>query len=173
MTVQRRSGFFLLALTLAYVALLIVGGSNVRIAFRVPHDAAIAGSFVAQHSWAIRWGSFCEFVSAIPLGIFMAETITWLRVPGVRTAGEPIAVLGGIATPIMVIGSALATWSLTRPGVASQAATPRRTSPFSIASLSTCSNKTNPNVESRENDSTPHGTTPTSSNYSESDMRRP
>lgn len=118
MTAQRRSGFFLLALTLAYVALLIVGGSNVRIAFRVPHDAAIAASFVAQHSWAIRWGSFCEFVSAIPLGIFMAETITWLRIPGARTAGEPIAVLGGIATPMMVIGSALATWSLTRPGVA-------------------------------------------------------
>jgi hypothetical protein len=118
MTVQRRSRLFLLALTLAYVALLIIGGSNVRIAFRVPHDAAIAGAFVAGHSWAIRWGSFCEFVSAIPLGIFMAETITWLRVPDVRTAGEPIAVLGGIATPMMVIGSALATWSLTRPGVA-------------------------------------------------------
>ena len=68
MTVQRRSGFFLLALTIAYVALLIVGGSNVRIAVRVPHDAAIAGPFVAQHSWAIRWGSFCEFVSANSAG---------------------------------------------------------------------------------------------------------
>jgi hypothetical protein len=118
MTLQRRSGLLLLALTLAYIALMILGGSNVRTAFRVPHDAAIAGAFVAEHSWAIRWGSFCEFVSAIPLGIFMAVSIGWLRVPGVRSAGEPIAVLGGIATPMMMVGSALATWSLTRPGVA-------------------------------------------------------
>ncbi len=118
MSLQRRSGLLLLALTLAYIALMILGGSNGKIAFRVPHDAAIASAFVAQHSWAIRWGSFCEFLSAIPPGIFMAVSIGWLRVPGVRSAGEPIAVLGGIATPIMMVGSALAAWSLTRPGVA-------------------------------------------------------
>jgi hypothetical protein len=118
MPLHRRSRLLLLALTLAYIALMILGGSNVRTAFRVPHDAAIAGAFVAQHSWAIRWGSFCEFLSAIPLGIFMAVSIGWLRVPGIRSAGEPIAVLGGVATPMMMVGSALATWSLTRPGVA-------------------------------------------------------
>src|ERR1700682_5447947 len=52
--------------------------------------------------------------------------------------------------------------------------TQRKTSPSSTESPSTCSNKTNPqSEESRENDSTPPGTTLTSSNYSESDMRRP
>lgn len=57
----------LLALTLAYVARMVIGGSNVRIAFGVPHDSVIASAFVAEHTWAICWGSFCEFVSAIPL----------------------------------------------------------------------------------------------------------
>ncbi|MGA8529701.1 MAG: hypothetical protein WB622_08305 [Acidobacteriaceae bacterium] len=113
----RYPGLSLLALTLVYLALMIVGGSNVKIAFHVPHDAATAVPFVAQHSWAIRWGSFCEFCSAIPLGIFMAVSVGRLRLPGVRAVGEQVAVLGAVATPLMMTGSALATWSLTRPGV--------------------------------------------------------
>lgn len=117
MTLQRYVRPSLLVLTLVYVALMKAGGSNVRTAFHVPHDAAMAAAFVAQHSWAIRWGSFCEFCSAIPLGIFMAISTSRLRMLGVRTAGEHVAALGGIATPIMLVGSALATWSLTRPGV--------------------------------------------------------
>jgi hypothetical protein len=117
MPLQRHAGPSLLALTLVYVALMIAGGSTVSAAFHVPHDAT-AVAFVAQHSWAIRWGSFCEFGSAIPLGIFMAVSISRLRFLGIRAAGEQIAALGGIATPMMLIGSALATWSLTRPGVA-------------------------------------------------------
>jgi hypothetical protein len=118
MLLQRHARLSLLALALVYVALMMVGGTNVRIAFQVPHDSAIATAFVAQHSWAIRWGSFCEFVSAIPLGIFMAVSISRLRLPGIHVAGEEVAALGGIATPLMLIGSALATWSITRPGVA-------------------------------------------------------
>jgi hypothetical protein len=52
--------------------------------------------------------------------------------------------------------------------------TPRKTSPSSIASPSTSSSTTSPPTEeSRENDSTQHGTTLTSSNYWEFDMRRP
>jgi hypothetical protein len=115
---QRHARLSLLALTLVYVALMMLGGTNVRIAFQVPHDSAIAPAFVAQHIWAIQWGSFCEFVSAIALGIFMAVSISRLRSQGIPGAGEQVAALGGIATPIMLIGSALATWSLTRPGVA-------------------------------------------------------
>ena len=118
MPLQRHAGPSLLVLTLVYVALLIAGGANLRTAFHVPHDSAIAAAFVAQHSRAIRWGSFCEFGSAIPLGIFMAVSISRLRFLGIRAAGEQIAALGGIATPIMLSGSAMATWSLTRPGVA-------------------------------------------------------
>lgn len=118
MPLQRHAGPSLLALTLVYVALMIAGGSNVKVAFQVPHDPAIAAAYVAQHSSAIRWGSFLEFGSAIPLGIFMAVSTSRLRFLGIRAAGEQIAVLGGIAAPLMLTGSALATWSLTRPGVA-------------------------------------------------------
>lgn len=118
MPLQRHVRSSLLVLTLVYVALMKVGGSNVRTAFHVPHNSAIAAAFVTQHSWAIRWGSFCEFCSAIALGIFMAVSISRVRLSGIRTGGEQVAALGGIATPMMLIGSAMATWSLTRPGVA-------------------------------------------------------
>ncbi|HEY3827451.1 MAG TPA: hypothetical protein VGL82_23020 [Bryobacteraceae bacterium] len=115
---QRRTQLTLLALTVTYAGLMMVGGSNVKIAFRVPHDPAIAVAFVSEYSWAIRWGSFCEFCSAIPLGIFMAISVSRLRFPDIRGAGEALAALGGIASPMMLTGTALATWSLTRPGVA-------------------------------------------------------
>jgi hypothetical protein len=118
MSFQRHSKFVLIALTLAYAALMFVGGSNVRMSFRVPHDSAAGVAFVAQYSWPIRWGSFCEFVSAIPLGIFMAICVGRLRSAGIRSTGAEIAALGLFGTPMMLIGSALATWSLTRPGVA-------------------------------------------------------
>ena len=118
MPLPSRTRLVLLALTVAYAGLMEAGGSKVVLAFRVPHDATIATAYVAQHSLAIRAGSFFEFVSAIPLGIFMAIIIGRLRMPGDRSAGEPIAALGGIATPMMLTASALATWSLTRPGVA-------------------------------------------------------
>ena len=119
MPLKRHAGLLsLVALTLTYVALMKIGGSNVRIAFRVPHDYVVAAAFVTQHSWEIRWGSFCEFASAIPLGIFMAVSLGRLRLSGICPIGEQIAALGGFATPIMLAGSALGTWSLTRPGVA-------------------------------------------------------
>jgi hypothetical protein len=118
MPLHRRFNFSLLALILVYVALMKVGGSNVRIAFRVPHDAAIATDFVTRHSWEIRLGSFAEFGSAISLCLFIAICIHRLRLMRISSAGEQIATLGGIATPIMLAGSAMATWSLTRPGVA-------------------------------------------------------
>ena len=117
-TTQHHPGPSLLALALVYIALMIVAGSNVSVAFHVPHDSATAVAFVAQHSSSIRWGSFLEFGSAIPLGIFMAVSTSRLRFLGIRAAGEQIAVLGGIAAPLMLTGSALATWSLTRPGIA-------------------------------------------------------
>lgn len=91
---------------------------NVKVAFHVPHDSATATAFVVQHSWAIRWGSFLELFSAIPLGLFMAIAISRLRNSDVRIAGTQIAALGAVATPMMIAGSAMATWSLTRPGVA-------------------------------------------------------
>ena len=65
-------------------------------------------------------------------------------------------------------------WVLAKTLTANALATRLRTSPCSIASPSTCSNRTNlPSAESRENASKPRGTTPICSNCWEFDMRRP
>ena len=108
MSGQRHAGPSLLALTIVYLAMLIAGGTKVSVAFHVPHVSADAVAFVAQNGGAIRWGSFFELASAMPLGIFMAVSISRLRFLGIRSAGEQIAALGGIATPIMLAGSASA-----------------------------------------------------------------
>ena len=109
----------LLLLTLVYTGFMLAGGSKLIAAFRFPHDSAEkAVAYLAQNGWSIQWGSFCELASAIPLGIFTATTVSRLRFLGVRAAGESIAFLGGIGVTVMLILSALASWSLTRPGIA-------------------------------------------------------
>src|SRR5271166_5237538 len=64
--------------------------------------------------------------------------------------------------------------ALAKTSTANAPATPPRTSPFSIASPSTCSNRTKPaNAESTENASRPVGTMTTYFNSSEIKMRLP
>lgn len=117
--VQRHTGPNLLVLTILYVGLMIAGGSRLNAAFAIPHDsAAKAVAYVAKYGWSIQLGSFFELLSAIPLGLFIATTISRLRFLGVQAAGESIAFLGGIGATVMLILSALANWSLTRPGIA-------------------------------------------------------
>lgn len=116
---QRHHGPPLLLLTVLYLGFLLAGGSALRAAFHMPHDSADkAVAYVAANGWTIQWGSFFELASAIPLGIFVAVTVSRLRFLGVRAAGESIAYLGGSIATMMLLLSALATWSLTRPGIA-------------------------------------------------------
>ena len=109
----------LLMLTLIYVGFMVAGGSRLSAAFAIPHDSPEkAVAYLAQHGWSIQLGSFFELASAIPLGIFMATTISRLRFLGVRAAGESIAFFGGISAAMMLMLSSLASWSLTRPNIA-------------------------------------------------------
>jgi hypothetical protein len=118
----RHQGPNLLVLTLIYLAFLILGGSKVSASFHIPLDTPDkAVAFVAAHDGAIKWGSFFEFASAMPLGIFIAVTVSRLRFLGVQAAGESIAFLGGTLATGMLLLSSLSTWSLTRPGVAGSA----------------------------------------------------
>jgi hypothetical protein len=118
-SVSRHAGPNLLLLTLVYTGFMLAGGAKLVAAFRFPHDSAEkAIAYLAQNGWSIQWGSFCELASAIPLGIFMVTTVSRLRFLGVRAAGESIAFLGGVGVTVMLILSALASWSLTRPGIA-------------------------------------------------------
>jgi hypothetical protein len=117
--VKRHAGPNLLLLTLVYIAFMLAGASKLAAAFRFSHgspEKAIA--YLADNGWSIQLGSFCELASAMPLGVFAATTVSRLRFLGVRAAGESIAFLGGIGVTVMLILSALASWSLTRPGVA-------------------------------------------------------
>jgi hypothetical protein len=98
--------------------LLIAGGSRLSAAFHMPHDSVQKTvAYMTTYGWTIQLGSFFELVSAIPLGIFIAATISRLRFLGIRSAGEPIAFLGGIGAITMLVLSALTNWSLTRPGI--------------------------------------------------------
>jgi hypothetical protein len=120
MSTQRHAGPPLLLLVLLYLLFLILGISGLSVAFRIPHDAS-AVSFVASNGGAIKWGAFFELASALPLGVFMATTISRLRFLGISAAGVQIASLGSVIATLMIALSALSNWSLTRPGVAESA----------------------------------------------------
>src|SRR5882757_7682137 len=116
---KRHAGPPLLLLSLVYVGFMFAGGSRLSLAFAIPHDSAEkAVAYIAQHGWSIQLGSFFELASAIPLGIFVATTISRLRFLGVRAAGESIAFFGGIGATMKLTLSSLASWSLTRPNIA-------------------------------------------------------
>ena len=116
---ERYIGPNLLLLTVLYLGLLIAGGSRLSAAFAIPHGSVEeAVAYMTKYGWTIQLGSFFELISAIPLGIFIATTVSRLRFLGIRTAGEPIAFLGGIGAITMLVLSALTNWSLTRPGIA-------------------------------------------------------
>lgn len=115
---ERYSGPNLLLLTGIYLALLIAGGSRLSAAMAIPHGSAEkALAYMTEYGWRIQLGSFFELLSAIPLGLFIATTISRLRFLGVRNAGESMAFLGGIGAATMLVLSALTNWSLTRPGI--------------------------------------------------------
>ena len=115
---ERYIGPNLLLLTVIYLGLLIAGGSRLSAAVAIPHDSVEkAVTYMTKYGWTIQLGSFFELVSAIPLGIFIATTISRLRFLGIRTAGEPIAFLGGVGAITLLVLSGLTNWSLTRPGI--------------------------------------------------------
>jgi hypothetical protein len=116
-TKRLASHWLLICTTILYFLLMTAGGSRVVTAFRTPNDAS-AVAFVATHAMAIKQGSFLELVSAIVLGVFMASSIGRVQFTRARASEVQIATLGGAGVIVMLAMSALASWSLTRPGVA-------------------------------------------------------
>ena len=105
-------------MALVYAVLVVGGGATLSAAFSIPHDSVDqAVAYMAKVAWKIRWGSFSEMGSAIPLGVFVATVVSRLRFLRVRAAGLTIALCGGTAAMAMVLLSALSIWSLTRPGI--------------------------------------------------------
>lgn len=110
-----------------YAVLVVAGAATLKAFFTASPGSASSGTAdqavanVARYAVSLRWGSFFELGSAIPLGVFVATVVSRLRFLRVRAAGELIALTGGIGAMGMLLLSSLAIWSLTRPGVASAA----------------------------------------------------
>ncbi|HTB98498.1 MAG TPA: hypothetical protein VK716_15920 [Terracidiphilus sp.] len=125
----------LLLPALTYTALVFGGVGTLRAVFSIPMEAdAQVSAYITAHCTQIQWGSFCEFGSAIPLGVFVATAVSRLHFLRVRAAGVTIALVGGIGAIAMLLFSALAAWSLTRPGIATADSAVRMLKALSFAS---------------------------------------
>ena len=115
----RHAGPPLLPVALVYTTLMIAGAMTLSATFSIPHaPGQQTMAYVQQFAWRIQLGSFFEFGSAIPLGLFVATVVSRLRFLRVRAAGEVIALCGGSGAMGMLMFSALSGWAVTRPGIA-------------------------------------------------------
>lgn len=95
-SLDRHAGPPLMLMALVYAVLVVGGGATLSAAFSIPHDSVDqAVAYMAKVAWKIRWGSFSEMGSAIPLGVFVATVVSRLRFLRVRAAGLTIALCGG------------------------------------------------------------------------------
>lgn len=121
---NRHHGPSLLLVAITYIVLVIAGVLTgvllaPRSAFPMPFQPVQnAMTYFSLYGNAVRWSSFFQLASAIPLGIFTATVVSRLRFLGVRAAGELIALYGGMTASAMLIVSALCGWALSTPGVA-------------------------------------------------------
>ena len=75
-------------------------------------------AFFQSRATAARTCAFLQFGASIPLGIFTATIVSRLQFLGVRAAGASIALFGGFATALTMMGSSAALWSMAQPGIA-------------------------------------------------------
>ena len=87
--------------------------------FPTPYEpAGTAQAYFAAHTAATRVTAFLQFLSAVVLGIYAAAATSRLTFLGVRAAGVPIALFGGVAASILLAVCALGNWVLSQPSVA-------------------------------------------------------
>lgn len=77
--------------------------------------------------------AFFQFGAAIALGILTASMVNQMRFLGVRAAGVNIALVGGLATALNMMGSAATLWALSQPGVAQDVGVTHALYEFSFA----------------------------------------
>jgi hypothetical protein len=96
-------------------AVTIFGGAPY---FPGPWESASAiTAFFQLRSSAVLLTAFFHFGAAIALGIFTVTAVSQLRFLGARVASTYIALFGGLATALDMIGSASVLWVMTHPGV--------------------------------------------------------
>jgi hypothetical protein len=67
-------------------------------------------------------GAALQFGAAVPLGIYAAAAASRLRFLGVRAAGTNIALFGGVAASINLMGAGAILWAMCFPGLAQDSA---------------------------------------------------
>jgi hypothetical protein len=85
-----------------------------------PPTASVADmvAFFSTRQSAVLLCAFFQLGSSIPLGIFVATTVSQLQFLGVRAAGTNIALFGGLATAFGILFGSSFLWAMTTPGVA-------------------------------------------------------
>jgi hypothetical protein len=68
----------------------------------------------------MRTVSFLQFGASIPLGLFTATVVSRLLFHRIKVAGVHIALFGGLAASVFLGISALSSWTLSQPGVATE-----------------------------------------------------
>jgi hypothetical protein len=123
----RFRGPSLLLLAIVHVLLF---AANLAVAAALRHRAPyinpfappeVISAFFVQNPAATRLGSFLLFGSAVPFGLFVVTTVSWLRFLKVRAAGVNITFFGGLTAAFALILSGLSGWSESLPDVAASA----------------------------------------------------
>jgi hypothetical protein len=81
----------------------------------------------------LRVVSFLQFGAAIPLGLFTATVVSRLLFHKVKAAGVHIALFGGLTASVLLAVSALASWTLSQLGVATEIGAMRAVELFAFA----------------------------------------
>jgi hypothetical protein len=112
----------LFVLGLSYVVTFTAGAPH----YPNPYDPAeVIVAYFRGHPHDAMMCAFFQFLSAIPLGIFVVTVWTRLRWLGVKAAGPTIGLFGGLLVVAGVVVSSLIGWTMAFPGVASDAGTVR------------------------------------------------
>ena len=125
-SLARHQGPPLAAVAAAYTLLFLAGLYPVTVFGGQPYfpgpweSVDTIAAFFQSRATAARICAFLQFGAAVPLGIFTATVVSRLQFLGVRAAGASIALFGGFATALTMVGSSAALWSMAQPGIADE-----------------------------------------------------
>ncbi|MFK4788654.1 hypothetical protein [Microbacterium sp. ZW T5_56] len=97
------------ALTVAGVLVLVLGSGSAPAPFA---PASQLSEWYTAHALAVRVAATLQLGAAVPLGILAASAYARQLRLGVRVPGPAIGLYGGIAASVMLMLSALASWSI-------------------------------------------------------------
>ena len=102
--------------------------------FPIPYNSVSEiQAYYTRFPDVLRVASFLQFGAAIPLGLFTATIVSRLLFHKVNAAGVHIALFGGLMASALLAVSALASWTLSQPGVATEIGAMRAVELFAFA----------------------------------------